>query len=272
MERPKVDQQPIKRQVTGEIVYLDEMRRSGEFPDKFSTIGEQAIDMYSHDAKIIEAQGQRPDIMDLYEEYEPQISSTEASCIALADELLKLKKPGNTLTFVDVRVETPAAEVLNKLQSMKAGELITADDDQLAIESNGEYHPILDIRKNNAKLDGAKLRIWGWDHTKYVLTSSDIDPSDAYLGYPSDEKIAERKLEIFLLYKGIDSEDFSEHISLTLNSTAGAYLSRSIYSSAYAEMGYSGHNDEIVYDIEEADIAAFGDLVAEIVGDEPEAL
>ena len=269
MERPKVEQQPIKRQVTGEIVYLNEMRLSGEFPDAFNTIGEQAIDMYSHDAKIYEAQGQRPVIMDLYEEYEPQLSSTEASCIALADELLKLKDPEVQLTFVDINVKTPAAEVLEKLRAIKSGELLVSDNEQLALESNGEYYPILDFNKGKAQLNSVGLRVWGWDHPKYVMTDKYDNPADNYLAYPSDEKLTRRKLEISFLYKSDTSESFSENISLSLSNETATSIGRSIYSSAYADMGYEGHKGETLYDIDDADIAAFGDLVAEIVGDEP---
>lgn len=280
MERPNVKNQPRKREVTGEIVYLDLVRRMGEIPKKFDDLSEMAIDMYSNDAGFYESQGKRPEIMDLYEEYDPRISDVETSCIALADELLALKEKDDSWTFIDLCVDKPAADVLHRLQTIKAGELLTGDDEQLAIKSNGEYYPILDMRKSQADLAGVGLRVWGWDHEKYVFTDIDAEkkaPKRDYLTYPADEKLAQRQFEINFIYASHSaakdgSDQFSESISLTISESGGSSLSRSISSMVYAETGYEGHNHATLKDIQESDIAAFGDLVAEIVGDNPESI
>ncbi|HET8884349.1 MAG TPA: hypothetical protein VFM68_02665 [Candidatus Saccharimonadales bacterium] len=280
MERPKIKNLPKKRDVTGEIVHLDTMRRNGVgYPGKFSDLSGMAIDMRNCEAGMYESAGTRPEIMDLYDEYDSCLSDTEASCIALANELLALKDEKNILTFVDICVDEPASEVLTKLKSTKAGELLTADDEQLAMESDGEHYPILDMRKEQADLVGVGLRVWGWDHRKYTYTDNDgkkSDPQKDLLFYPEDEKMAERKLEIDFLYRNRQSssdgsDDFTETVSLMIDEYGDSYLSRSVSSMAYTEMGYEGHHHAILDDIEGADIAAFGDLVAEIVGDEPES-
>lgn len=280
MERPKVKNEPKQRQVTPEIVYLDAMRRNGEgYPKKFDDISDMAIQLFSSDAGYYIAQGSRPEIMDLYDEYDSRLTDAEASCIALADELLTLKEPKSPLTFVDFCVDMPAEEVLCKMQAIKAGELLAKDSEQLAMESDGSYYPILDMRKEEADLVGVGLRVWGWDHDKYMYTDSTEENRDYkrdLLVYPADEKLAQRQLEITFAYRSRlpakeESSDFSESISLTVSQQGYSTMSRLVHSMAYAETGYEGHMHANLKNIDEADVAAFGDLVAEIVGDEPES-
>lgn len=285
MERPKIKNELKKREITGEIVFLDQMRHNERgYPGKFEELRYEQAESYNVRAHannaIYPAIGLRPEIMDLYDEYDGRLSDTEASCIALADELLKLKGKESPMTFVDICIDEPAANVLNKLKSINAGELLTADDEQLAIESNGEYYPILDIRKDRADLIGVGLRVWGWDHEKYICTDSTEETRDFkkdLLVYPSDEKMAQRQLEITFMYYDHQapkdgSSCFNESISLTVSEHGEPSLTRSISSMVYAETGYEGHKHQSLKSIEEADIAAFGDLVAEIVGDVPESI
>lgn len=281
MERPNVRNQLKNREVTAEIVYLDTKRRNGEgYPTKFEDIPDMAIEDYGVEAGMYGAAHMRPEIMDLYEEYDSRLTDTETSCIALADELLALKEESSPLTFIDICVDMPAADVLRKMQAIKAGELLTNDDEQLAIESNGEYYPILDMKKENADLVGVGLRVWGWDHDKYIYVDSNNEERDYkrdLLVYPAGEKSAQRQLEVTFAYcnrlpANDGSNHFNESISLTINQFSGSSLSRSVQAMAYAETGYEGHLHANLKHIQEADIAAFGDLVAEIVGGEPESL
>lgn len=280
MERPNVKNQPKKREVTGEIAYFNDMRRLNQFPERFDDLSDMAIDMYETEAAIYNSQGTQPAIMDLYDEYDGHLSDTEASCIALADELLTLKDQDSPLTFVDICVDKPAADVLNQLKSTKAGELLTADDEQLAIESNGEYYPILDMRKDQADLVGVGLRVWGWNHEKYTFIDSgenQRNPQRDILRYPAGEKLAQRQLEITFIYVGRQqskdgSNRFNESVSLMVDEHGSAALSRSVWAMAYSETGYEGHKHASLNAIEESDVAVFGDLVAEMVGDDPESI
>lgn len=285
MERPNVKNEPKKREITGEIVFLDQMRHDGGgYPGKFEELRYEQAELYDARAKSNSIHypvlGIRPAIMDLYDEYDGRLSDTEASCIALADELLMLKDEKSPLTFVDICVDELAVNVLGKIKSIKAGALLTADDEQLAIESNGEYYPILDIRKDHADLAGVGLRVWGWDHEKHTYTDSGEEKRDYkkdLLVYPSDEKMAQRQFEITFIYYDRQaakdgSSHFNESISLTVSEHGQPSLTRSISSMVYAETGYEGHKHESLKSIDEADIAAFGDLVAEIVGDVPESI
>lgn len=281
MERPKINNEPKAREITGEIVYLDQMRRSGtQFPSKFDELSDMAIDMYSHEAALYEYHGKRPVIMDLYEQYDGRLNDAEVSCIALADELLALKDEKNPLTFLDICIDQPAPDVLHKLQSIRAGELLAADDEQLAMESTGEYYPVLDMRKEHANIIGVGLRVWGWNHEKYTFTNSDkrkVNPVKDLLMFPSDEKQAQRQIELTFSYlcNQIAEEEpqyFTESVSLMVSEGGGASLYSTVYSPAYAETGYEGHGGESLEDVQEDDVAAFGDLVAEIVGDVPESV
>jgi hypothetical protein len=286
MELPNLKNEPKKREVTGEIVYLDQMRYNGTgYPGKFSELTDTSAELYNVRAGAYRTVGAaavnaRPAIMDLYDEYDSRMTNTEASCIALADELLKLKDEKSPLTFVDFHVDTPATDVLDKMKLIIAGELLTADDEQLAIVSDGEHYPILDMRKEQADLVGVGLRVWGWNHEKYMYTDSteeDRDYKRDLLVYPADEKLAQRQLEITFAYRHRQpakdgSNHFSESISLTVNERGYSSLSRSVHAMVYAETGYEGHMHKSLNDISETDIAAFGSLVAEIVGDEPESV
>lgn len=276
MERPEVEIQPRQRKVTGEIVYLDEMRQRDIAPEPFQELADMAIQSYEEQADAYK-DGERPAIMDEYEQHDFEPSPVVASCTALANELLALKNPKSPLTSVDIAVETDSDTVLAKLQTIAAGSLLSDDDEQLAIPSDGEYYPILDIRKQNATLVGAGLRVWGWDDQKYVFINKDDEqyeyPKHALL-YPSDEQRSIRQLEVSFTY---DSEDegaggFLESVSLYLHSDGSATVSSRVWASAYAETGYEGHRGSSLDVVTDDDIAAFGDLVAEIVGDEPESV
>lgn len=274
MERPHGDTQPKQRAVTGEIIYLDEMRRNNEVPQSFLDLGDMAIQMYQTEAAIY-PEGQRPTIMDEYEQYDYQPSEVVASCKALADELLVLKSPDSPLTFVDIVVEPEAKTILSKVQAIKAGNVLAAQDAQLAIPSDGKYYPILDMRKENATLAGAGLRVWGWDHDKLVFTRRAGEPynyPEHVLFYPADEKSSTRQLELSFSYQNEEGGSFTESVSLYLSSGGTASISSQISSMAYAETGYEGHGGKSLDSVTDEDVAAFGDLVAEIVGNQPESV
>jgi hypothetical protein len=274
MERPQAEIQTKQRDITAEIVYLDEMRRRNEVPKPFLELGDMAIQMYETEAATF-ADGKRPDIMDEYEQHDRKPSKVVASCTLLADELLKLKEPNSRLTFVDIAVEASPDTVLAKLQEIAAGEILAGADEQLAIPSNGEYYPVLDMRKQKARLVGVGLRVWGWDHDKYVFTNKKGEaykyPEHALI-YPSDEKSASRQIQLGFSYRDEESGGFSESVSLHVSSDGSASISSTIWASAYAETGYEGHGGSSLRNPTSHKIAVFGDLVAEIVGDNPESI
>lgn len=274
MERPKVTDEPKQREITGEVMYLADMRRLNEVPHDYLDLSDMAIQMYEAEADMVKAHGVHPDIMDEYERYDGELTGTERSCLALADELLALKDEKSHFTFVDIVVEQQPEEVLAKLQQIKAGKALAGANMQLAMKSDGSYYPVLDIKKKDLKLTGVGLRVWGWDDAKYIFTNA---PGEKYdypkdlLQYPSDEKQATRRFELQFSYAH-PKTTVSESVMMTVNSNGGSDVSGQIFMSAYAETGYEGHGGSSVKDWTDDDVAAFGDLVAEIVGDEPESV
>lgn len=274
MERPHGKTQPKQREVTGEIVYLDEMRRRNERPQPYEELADMAIQMYEAEADMY-PEGERPAIIEEYERYDFQPSEVVTSCTALADELLALKNPDSPLTFVDIVVESDPDTVLTKLQTIAAGKILADQDAQLAIASDGKYYPILDFRKENATLVGTGLRVWGWDDRKYVFTNEENEPYEYpkhALFYPTDEKSSTRQIELSFSYRDAESRGFTESVSLYLGAGGSASISSNLWSMAYAETGYEGHGGSSLDNFTDDDIAAFGDLVAEIVGDTPESI
>lgn len=272
MQRPQIESQTRQRDITGEIVYLDEMRRNNAVPRLFIDLGDIAIQMYEAQAGMY-LDGERPSIMNEYEQYDSKPSEVVASCTALANELLTLND--SQFTFVDVAVEASPETVLNKLKAISVRSILSGDDEQLALASDGKYYPILDIRKQNAKLAGVGLRVWGWDDQKYVFTNKEDDqyeyPRHA-LVYPSDEKNSTRQLELSFSYHTKESTSFTESISLYLTAGGSATISNNVWAMAYAETGYEGHGGSSLQNLTDEDIAAFGDLIAEIVGHKPESV
>jgi len=238
-------------------------------------LSDAAIQMYEAEADLLEENGVRPKILDDYEQYDDKLSEVVASCVALANELLAHKESDSQFTFVDIALEETPENVLAKLQNMPVGKVLSDDAAQLAIPSNGEYYPILDMRKQNATLVSVGLRIWGWDDTKVVFTNEESEqytyPQHLLL-YPSDEKVSTRKLELSFGYNDEESGGFSELVSLYLSSDGSATINSQVWASAYAETGYEGHGGSSLHDLTDDDVAAFGDLIAEIVGDKPESI
>lgn len=274
MERPRVINEPKHRKITGEIVYLDEARRRNETPKDYLDLSDMAIQMYETAADMY-TNGQRPDIMNDYEKYDYKPSETVASCSALAGELLALKEPGSSLTFVDIYTQTDPETILSKLSSARAGEVLAENGEQLALPPIYDSYPELDIRKENSKLVGAGLRVWGWDSTKTIHTNNDYEEykyPDDVLFYPSEEKNSYRQIELIFSYQCQDSIAFQESVSLHLRSNGSATIDSQIWVREYAETGYEGHGGSSLNKLTDEDVASFGDLIAEIVGEEPKSI
>lgn len=274
MKQPHTEPRPTEREITGEIVYLDEMRRQNTYPETYQALGDTVIRAYEAHAEAYK-DGDRPVIMDAYEEFDKQPSKAVENCMALADELLALKAPDSMCAFVDLMVQESPKAVLSKVKATPAGKVIAVDDKQLAIPSNGEYYPILDFKKQHAQLVGVGLRVWGWDNEKHIFTNKKGEPYEFprhVLIYPADEKSRHRRLEISFNYSNAQKESFSESVALDLYSDGSTELSSNIVAAAYVETGYEGHGGSHKKKVSEASVAAFGDLVAHIVGDEPESI
>lgn len=275
MELPKGQTERPPREITGEIVYLDRARQFGDYPHQYLDLGELAIENYELRADYYKDKGMTPAILAEYERHDNHLTAAEASCMALANELLALKEEGSSWSFIDMVVTKPADEVRDMLVAAGLGRALAADDEQLAIESDGSHYPILDVKKADLELDGVGLRVWGWDDPKVVFTNSadeKFDPSKHILKYPHDEKSMLRQIQIGFTYRTPEGSSVIESLSLWLRSEGMATINREIWMPEYAETGYEGHGFAELEDCTEADVLAFGTIAATIVGDEPETI
>lgn len=272
MELPKNEYIPVERPISGELVYLDEMRHQEEFPSRFSELDDETRAMYEQMAKDYADLDIRLDILDDYEKFDSKLPGIDRSCIELADELLTHKHREN-MPFVAICIDQAAKDVIDKLKQTRIGSLLCDDDEQLAFESEGGYYPVLDIKKKDAKLQGIGLTVHGLNSDRYTFTDSDEEirePKRHLLMYPESEKINQREFILSFSYNIPNQKagHFSEKIEFSVGESY-TRISSSVYVSEYMEMGYEGHHARGLYDLEDADIAAMGSLIAEIVGDNP---
>lgn len=269
MERPKVTAKPIERTVIGEVVYLDEMRRAGHYPEPYERLSDMAIQLYEESAALYASHGVRPEIMDEYDQYDAQRTDLQCSCGEFAEILLKLKAPNSRLSFVDIVVEQNAEEILRRLKDMRVGSLLAPDDEQLALESDGSYYPVLDVKKRDAQLLGVGLTVYGWSDQKYHIIDGET-PERRVLQYPESERMSWYEFALSFSYRHPKAGLLVEKITLSVGLQPGSvHLHSSVWMSAYAETGYEGHGGKGLPDETEEDVVAFADLIAEIVGDEP---
>ena len=273
MERPKAQPRP-QRQVTGEIEYFDWMRMTD------SPVLRPYLDQSDMLIQDLEAAagssidlGIRPAIMEDYDAYDKETSEMQWELKAFADEFLALRDAHSAFTFIDIHVEVSAEDVLARLQEIAAGKLLAKPDTQLAIESDGSYYPKLDITKQDSQLTGVGVRVWGWDDRKWVKMkgrkSKNTYPNDL-LWFPEDEKAWTRKFDISFGYRHPKAGPFSETVSMTVSEGADRIsMETNVWVSEYAETGYEGHGGTYRRKCKEADVLAFADLIAHIVGDEP---
>lgn len=267
MERPKVTPKLIKRPLTGEVVYLGEMRQLEQFPKPYSDLSDMAIQMYEESAALLVAHNVRPDIMDEYEQYDTRFDELYLSCAALAEECLALKDPSDGTTFIDIVVKPSAEEVLAKLQAVGLDRSFTKNDEQLAVNSKDDRYPVMDIKKCDATLTGVGLTVFGWsDRTKYIILS---DRKRSPLVYPSDEQSKWYQIELSFSYNHPEHGYFNEKMTLSIGTQGDLGLSTSVFVGEYAEQGYEGHGGGYLKDQTDEDVTRFADIIAEIVGDTP---
>lgn len=277
MERPKGEKRLVKREVTGEIVYLDEMRanaaRVQEYPDDLDV---PEVVRYETVAEAMRQAGQQPAIMAEYERYDDAPSKVKRSCTELAEILHSLQRPDARLTFEDIVVEQAPQQVQDALRTIRAGELLAHDDKQLAFESDGSYYPVLDIQKKDATLHSVSLRVFKWTQNyKGVFTNKKGEtyqyPRD-YLQYPSNEVSHNYELQLCFGYSH-PASSFTETVTLAIGSETDDSLrvSSEVWVAAYAETGYEGHGGKGLKHASDTDYAQLAGLMAEVVGDQPEA-
>ncbi len=204
------------------------------------------------------------------DEYDHELTQAQADAIMLADELLKHKRENSPLTFVDIVLADDHREMLAELEAGPLGYLLAKPGKQLALKSDGEYYPKLDVRKKNGKFTGMGLRVWGWDDDKFRYTEPDRkQPPYEYKEYPG-EKDKTRQLEISMSYK-VGEETMTESLSVYVSSSRRDYVraSSQVYMHAYMEQGYEGHGGKSDNNVSDEAVEWFLEFIARHVGDQP---
>lgn len=207
------------------------------------------------------------------DEYDFEITQTQADAIVLADELLKHKPEGSPLTFVDIVLVGSCDEMQAEIERGPFANLLAEPDEQLALWSDGNYYPILDVRKQNGRLCGVGLRVWGWDNDKYRYTKPREEGAPyEYKEYPG-QKDKDRQLELAMSYV-VGEETVTETLSLWFGTSGSGNMraSTQLHMMAYVESGYEGHGGKGRGNLSDEEVYWLLDFVARYVGNDPKSV
>lgn len=204
--------------------------------------------------------------------YDYELSQTQADFIALADAILEHRDPDYRLTYVDMVVEGDVDAIYTNIAASRIGSVLTRADEQLAIPSNGEHYPVLDLRKDHSALVGVSIRAWGWDYDKIRYTDTDRTE----ITYPRPYKIYEdssdvaRQMDVTFHYD-CDGHMFSESICMYGSSMAPDNITvrNNVWIADYAETGYEGNGKNEANPLTDEAIYEYLDTVALLLGDAP---
>lgn len=206
------------------------------------------------------------------DEYDYELPQQLVDAIALADELLKRKDQGSPLTMVDIVFQSNTEAMLQEIQSGPLAHLIAPPDKNLAIESDGSYYPALDVRKQNARMTGMMLTVWGWNYEKIRYIDRTKIPCE-YKKYPGEiDKV--RQFEIRMGYDTGQKDGYAtESLSLYFgsNSKDSIHAYSQISMPTYAETGYEGHGGKSDKRVSNEAVEWFLNFVAKNVGDQPKS-
>lgn len=273
MKLPEIDpgEQRREREVSAEIIYIDQARQNGTSPFGFEELTESERRPYILAAAAIRMAGERLAIMDEYDADEKRegMKLPERRCMALADALLEMKDSPR-LSFVDFIPKLPAEEVVRKIQTSPLGELLAPDDEQLgsAPFRDEEY---VDITKAKSTLTGVSLRVYGWEDEKMSILQPVTKTAnyEHVLAYPSDERRKRRELSIGMSYDSAET-GYVESLHLSFDDAGHTDLYRKVYVFEYGETGYEGSHHNLISSVTDEQVTAFGELFAEALGGTPE--
>jgi len=199
-----------------------------------------------------------------------ELTKAQQDTIALSDELLT-HKPENSLTFVDIVLAGDHNAMLAEIEAGPLNYLLASPQKQLAYESDGEYYPKLDVRKEFTTYTGMSLRVWGWDDEKVRRTNHQTQPPYDLTRYPG-EIDKTRQLELGMCY-AVGDEHVTESLSLYASTAQPGFLQASskIFMTAYMEQGYEGHGGKSDIHVRDEAVEWLLDFVAKHVGDQPQS-
>jgi hypothetical protein len=273
MERPKGKRQPVERRVTAEMMYLHDSWQNGRPAGDYGALSDAARQMYEEDAAALIATGGDAALLEVFEAFDKNRSNLSYSCEALANELLKFSSDYSSGSREDFEPAQLPHEVLAKISALRVGALLAGADEQLAIPSGPDGESTLDVRKQDAILTDAYLRVWKYaDDRKYTVTSDPgVKPQYPrdYLAYPSSEKAYRYFIQVAFEYYPPTAELLQETLAINMSGDGTLSVERDIYVPGFGGAASEGYYVKTLDDATEEDIAAFADVIAEIVGDEP---
>lgn len=176
--------------------------------------------------------------------HDPEFLACQVEMKKLCDEILALKPERIQLTYWDVAAQVDPVAVQQQLRESAFGDLMLHDGDTLSSPSPSEHHPDLNLFVGQAQLQAVTVRAWGWEYDKHRIDPKGPDkPPYDVIEYPG-EKDWTRQLDVSLHYTN-GKQTASQTVTIQTGSMHAGELpsaSRDVSASAYAEMGYEGHN------------------------------
>lgn len=206
--------------------------------------------------------------------YHHELQPAKADFIALADALLEHKDPSNSLPFVDIVVQASPEDAYEGLSKTRYGQLLMQDDEQMALQSDGSYYPKLDLQKQNGRLQSVGLRVWGWESEKVRFADSDDWQAGSGGNYTVYQGETDQARELSISFSYIIGDKLVAETIKLYGSTSKPGLPgglRSVVVPDYAETGYEGHAHLGLHDASSQDVTDFLELVADMVGEQPES-
>jgi len=269
MERPRGEKLVVQRQVTGELMYIQDCWQNNLPVNEFADLPPLARRAYEEIAASVNEQGERPSVMAVLEHYDGARSELSRSCEALVDELLRSSGESRE----EIWVATRPREALEKLQNLAVGRALIGDDVQLADPYREGDGSELDIRKSNSLLTGVSLSAWrhGVERKRAVVTEPGVEPNYPrdYLPYPTNEDAHQSQLDVAFAYYHPQEGHLSEMITLYIDEFGNLSIFREMFVSRFSFASSEGAYSEGLEDVSEDEIAAFADYIAELIGDEP---
>jgi hypothetical protein len=269
MERPRGEKLVIQRQITGELMYIQDCWENNLQVNEFADLPPFARRAYEEAAATVNEQGGKPSVMAVLEHYDGARSELSRSCEALADELLRSSDGSHEEIWVAMRPH----EALERLQNLAVGRVLVGNDVQLADPYREGDGLELDIRKSNSLLTDVSLSVWkhGVNRKCAIVTEPGVEPSYPldYLPYPTNEDAHQSQIGVAFAYYHPQEGHLSEMIWLYIDEFGNLSVFREMFVSRFGFASSEGAYNESLEDIPEHEIAAFADYIAELVGDGP---
>jgi hypothetical protein len=188
---------------------------------------------------------------------DPDLTPAQQAMRELCHQIFLLKPERLINMYWDIDITEDAASIKTYLENSRAGVLLLKDGSSLSAPTISERRPDIGLTVNPDHLKKVTIRAWEWSHQK--MRSK---PSDSVLG-GFDVKVFDgetdwsHELDFIFWYVDEAGTRAFQKISISSGSLSAGFkpiVSRDVYASAYAEMGYGGHNQVADYDMTDEDV------------------